>query len=506
MELAILAGVAMAGYGLAASAKTPNAVGQSDCGIQPMSENENALFDANFQASMHPQQTGIIPPEKQWAFDRQNKELTCQQLMGEPGRGPFFRSEKTMASSDADKQQRLELFTGQLDACTSKTGTFRSKRESGPMFPMSMSAGKVTSSGRQAWPDLRGAQEEQVYQVGHKHDGVGPVNPIQVGPGLGLDPSVPAAGGFQQFYRVCPQNVDGYRKNSLPGRIVPGHAPVGAGATIGAQRDQAKKPIWDLLTRPLQATRAAISGASQYGQYEENSKPELAEGYAGHAYHHKAQSAVNDPTVFRGRTDNRFCGSILNARGCTQGGYDGQKMGDPGTFRRQLDPLPTGPVRSWNQGGFHFTRTQARPTQREATMPSGNIGQQGGAPARGQNMRPTGRGTLHPKYLQSGTAGTNVDAPALTFDNGIDVNKPDLTCGYMPNAASANMWNPQMNNMRLKQPPNAARFEQGGLASVNYARPGTNVSCMNKLPVNNCLDLNLAKDILSSNPLVHPVF
>lgn len=48
---------------------------------------------------------------------------------------------------------------------------------------------------------------------------VGPVPKINVGPGLGLDPSVPTAGGFHQFYRVLPNNVGAYRLTTLPGRI-----------------------------------------------------------------------------------------------------------------------------------------------------------------------------------------------------------------------------------------------------------------------------------------------
>jgi hypothetical protein len=49
-----------------------------------------------------------------------------------------------------------------------------------------------------------------------------PVPKMNVGPGLGLDPSVQAAGGYQQLYRVNPNNVGAYRLTTLPGRIAPG--------------------------------------------------------------------------------------------------------------------------------------------------------------------------------------------------------------------------------------------------------------------------------------------
>lgn len=53
---------------------------------------------------------------------------------------------------------------------------------------------------------------------------------VLVGRGLGLDPSVPASGGFQQLFRVNPNNVGAYRLTTLPGRIAPG------GDTTGYRR------------------------------------------------------------------------------------------------------------------------------------------------------------------------------------------------------------------------------------------------------------------------------
>jgi hypothetical protein len=34
-----------------------------------------------------------------------------------------------------------------------------------------------------------------------------------VGPGLKLDPKIPAAGGFHEFTRVLPNNVTNYKAN-----------------------------------------------------------------------------------------------------------------------------------------------------------------------------------------------------------------------------------------------------------------------------------------------------
>jgi hypothetical protein len=51
-----------------------------------------------------------------------------------------------------------------------------------------------------------------------------------VGPGLGLDPSVPAQGGFQQLFRPMPNNVGAYKLTQLPGRPGPRNGTISGGA------------------------------------------------------------------------------------------------------------------------------------------------------------------------------------------------------------------------------------------------------------------------------------
>ena len=58
--------------------------------------------------------------------------------------------------------------------------------------------------------------------VSGKMNNLTPAPMTYVGRGLGLDPSVPAAGGYQQQYRVNPNNVGAHRLTTLPGRIAPG--------------------------------------------------------------------------------------------------------------------------------------------------------------------------------------------------------------------------------------------------------------------------------------------
>ena len=72
------------------------------------------------------------------------------------------------------------------------------------------------------------------YFVSSQMNNLSPVEKVFVGRGLGIDPQIPASGGFQQLYRVNPNNVGAYRLTTLPGRIAPGADTTGWRAgTIG---------------------------------------------------------------------------------------------------------------------------------------------------------------------------------------------------------------------------------------------------------------------------------
>ena len=49
-----------------------------------------------------------------------------------------------------------------------------------------------------------------------------PIEKIHVGRGLSLNPEVPAAGGFQQYTRIVPDNISDYSSNQLPGMVAGG--------------------------------------------------------------------------------------------------------------------------------------------------------------------------------------------------------------------------------------------------------------------------------------------
>jgi len=75
-------------------------------------------------------------------------------------------------------------------------------------------------------PQLRSSGQEVLNMRNRMNDynrmnNVSPVEKRLVGPGLGVDPSVPSYGGYQQLLRVNPENVGAYRLTTLPGRSGP---------------------------------------------------------------------------------------------------------------------------------------------------------------------------------------------------------------------------------------------------------------------------------------------
>jgi len=85
--------------------------------------------------------------------------------------------------------------------------------------------------------DLYGRQN-----ITNKMNNFPPVERVNVGPGLGVGPDVAATGGFQQFFRALPNNINEERLTTLEGRTGPSNPVVknGGAGGIGAITHQAK--------------------------------------------------------------------------------------------------------------------------------------------------------------------------------------------------------------------------------------------------------------------------
>lgn len=175
-------------------------------------------------------------------------------------------------------QDKLNNFTGNDD-------TYLHKRETGPMFsPAEQQTGNVYGT-----PLFRPDMDRYTQGLSQTRNDLRPVEPEMVGPGLNLDPSIPASGGFHDFTRILPNNVNDYKANQLPGQVIMGKY-YSAGLPesypgIGVNGEEApgiakNKPnsFWDQSRYPTMTTKAAFQGNLDYNipEYQADFKPNNA--------------------------------------------------------------------------------------------------------------------------------------------------------------------------------------------------------------------------------------
>ena len=98
--------------------------------------------------------------------------------------------------------------------------------------------------------------------VTNKMNNVNPADKVYVGRGLGLDPNVPAAGGFQQFFRVLPNNINDERMHTLPGNWGgPANPVVKNGGTTMGEITHHAKPTKSWYRPPAQNRAQGQGGA-----------------------------------------------------------------------------------------------------------------------------------------------------------------------------------------------------------------------------------------------------
>jgi len=116
-------------------------------------------------------------------------------------------------------------------------GVVFEKKKSVPSFGIIAPDANRFTHGKPVF-DLRGRQSS-----GAMHNNVAPIQKTNVGPGLGIPASVPAAGGFHPRFRVMPGNVGAYRLHTAPGRFGAPVQPVARQTQRGAVGTQQWRPV-----------------------------------------------------------------------------------------------------------------------------------------------------------------------------------------------------------------------------------------------------------------------
>lgn len=144
---------------------------------------------------------------------------------------------------------------------------------------------------------------------------VAPVEKSLVGPGLGVGPDVPAYGGYQQLFRVKPNNVGSYRLTTLPGRSGPAGDVTGGRHSLAGQINHKvpAKTAYLPTRRPEVPGRAqgqggAVTGMTNYGKHEKTVRPtnrsETTTRYDGLSYG-GARKLVSHGTLAQDPTRNK---------------------------------------------------------------------------------------------------------------------------------------------------------------------------------------------------------
>tara|TARA_B110000503_G_scaffold116469_1_gene175620 strand:- start:2071 stop:3210 length:1140 start_codon:yes stop_codon:yes gene_type:complete len=174
--------------------------------------------------------------------------------------------------------------------------------------------GRQQRSSGQELLDMRG----RMFDSGRMNN-LSPVEKQLVGPGLGVNSSVPAAGGYQQMFRVNPVNVGEYRLTTLPGRSGPAvDVTGGRSAKVGELTHNKPDTTAYLPSRlPMMAGRAqGMTGVVPRNEHERTKRTTNRSetglrsdglGFNGAKRLVSGQTLAQDPTRFKAdRNDEQY--------------------------------------------------------------------------------------------------------------------------------------------------------------------------------------------------------
>ena len=165
---------------------------------------------------------------------------------------PYFRSERTQGFNERTTQFKSELFSGRTRMEVSKTGAYRHRTDVPTRFDPAASAERVRYYGTAGNGTADADATRERFVSSGKMTNALPFEQLRVGPAVGKGADVASADGFHPYLRVMPNNVGGYKKNTLPGRTGPAKNQIDEGSSrdFEFQRKMPKK-FYDMKRRPL---------------------------------------------------------------------------------------------------------------------------------------------------------------------------------------------------------------------------------------------------------------
>jgi hypothetical protein len=149
---------------------------------------------------------------------------------------------------------------------------------SGPYVDTSKQKKEIVATLQDTSPNVQFPFGQPVYNLYDRQNVSSRMNNLSsaerrfVGPGIGVPANVPAYGGYQQQFRVMPNNVGAYKLTTLPGRSGPAKDFVNRGTERLTVTQNRPQKSYQLLggedRRPLERGRAQGQGGMLTGQRE----------------------------------------------------------------------------------------------------------------------------------------------------------------------------------------------------------------------------------------------
>lgn len=131
---------------------------------------------------------------------------------------PFFKSVKSQNTNDNYKDNKLSSYTGTDEL-------FFKKKKEVENTNIAKDLAYGTPFGVQNKEETREDQLNRFKESIDNNNWMNNVTPVEkqyVGPGLNIGSEESAKGGFHDTFRILPNNVNSYKKNSYENRVIPG--------------------------------------------------------------------------------------------------------------------------------------------------------------------------------------------------------------------------------------------------------------------------------------------
>lgn len=206
--------------------------------------------------------------------------------------------------------------------------------------------------------------------ITNKLNNLQPIERIHVGPGLGYDANVAAAGGFHQFFRALPVNINEEKLTTLEGRdgppayFIPNGGPVPIGLVSHEAKDTKtafRAPIQSraegqggAITKPEKRPEFSKTARSTNRQQTGQRKDTLSDGpgqfnvyqpYAEGGEEAYTNKAMTRSSGFRSQEDRPGNGGRMNVRNDPI-----NVVGLMTELRAETTPFPVGPVNATTGG------------------------------------------------------------------------------------------------------------------------------------------------------------